>query len=248
MIKFFRNIRKNLLNEGKTTRYFKYAIGEILLVVIGILLALQINTKSQMHKDSNEELIILERLHANIKTDTINLKYWLANIQSILDDLTIIEMEIKDPQLERFSVDLYESLLRVFSMDLETTTWQNLKSTGKISLIKSTFLMDSLQTYYTRFNNVNKSWQEGFKNYNRNILAPKFFEFDDFTFFAPASTILNNDVQRLPPYRYGEEVFFRNAVRFRMGGSQSIKKVFEDDFLRATNILKMLHTEIESKK
>jgi hypothetical protein len=43
MIKLFRNIRKNLLNEGKTTKYLKYAIGEIVLVVIGILIALSIN-------------------------------------------------------------------------------------------------------------------------------------------------------------------------------------------------------------
>ena len=43
MIKFFRHIRKNLLMENKTSKYFKYAIGEIVLVVIGILIALQIN-------------------------------------------------------------------------------------------------------------------------------------------------------------------------------------------------------------
>ncbi|WP_258455193.1 hypothetical protein [Aequorivita sp. CIP111184] len=42
MIKLFRNTRKNLLNEGKTTKYLKYAIGEIILVVIGVLIALQI--------------------------------------------------------------------------------------------------------------------------------------------------------------------------------------------------------------
>ncbi len=39
MFKFFRTILQNLLNEGKTTRYFKYAFGEIVLVVIGILIA-----------------------------------------------------------------------------------------------------------------------------------------------------------------------------------------------------------------
>ncbi len=39
MIKLFRNIRKNLLAEGKTTKYFKYAISEIILMVIGILIA-----------------------------------------------------------------------------------------------------------------------------------------------------------------------------------------------------------------
>jgi len=43
MIKFFRNIRKKILEQGKTTNYLKYAFGEIVLVVIGILIALQIN-------------------------------------------------------------------------------------------------------------------------------------------------------------------------------------------------------------
>ena len=43
MIKFFRIIRQNLLSEGKTGKYMKYAIGEIILVVIGILIAIQLN-------------------------------------------------------------------------------------------------------------------------------------------------------------------------------------------------------------
>ena len=43
MIKFFRKIRYDLMNQNKTTKYFKYAIGEIVLVVIGILIALQVN-------------------------------------------------------------------------------------------------------------------------------------------------------------------------------------------------------------
>ncbi|MFT5149324.1 MAG: hypothetical protein ACI86P_002013, partial [Flavobacteriales bacterium] len=42
MIKFFRHIRKSILTENKTGKYFKYAIGEILLVMVGILLALQV--------------------------------------------------------------------------------------------------------------------------------------------------------------------------------------------------------------
>lgn len=44
MIKFFRTIRQNLIMENKTGKYLKYAIGEIVLVVIGILIALSINT------------------------------------------------------------------------------------------------------------------------------------------------------------------------------------------------------------
>ena len=51
MIKFFRNIRRSLLSEGKTSKYLKYAVGEIVLVVIGILIALQINNWNEHRKE-----------------------------------------------------------------------------------------------------------------------------------------------------------------------------------------------------
>ena len=63
MIKFFRHIRKSLLMENKTSKYFKYAIGEIVLVVIGILIALQINTWNENRKEKLEESSILQNLH-----------------------------------------------------------------------------------------------------------------------------------------------------------------------------------------
>ena len=62
MIKFFRHIRYNLMETGKTGKYFKYAIGEILLVVIGILIALQINNWNQqriLEKQSQQVLLNL---------------------------------------------------------------------------------------------------------------------------------------------------------------------------------------------
>ncbi|MGS2727548.1 DUF6090 family protein [Psychroserpens sp. BH13MA-6] len=55
MIKFFRKIRHNLLSEGKTGKYLKYAIGEIILVVIGILIALQINNWNENQKENKLE-------------------------------------------------------------------------------------------------------------------------------------------------------------------------------------------------
>ncbi|GAA4963372.1 DUF6090 family protein [Algibacter aquimarinus] len=63
MIKFFRKIRQNLLMENKNSKYFKYAIGEIILVVIGILIALQINNWNESRKDKKEEHSILQNLH-----------------------------------------------------------------------------------------------------------------------------------------------------------------------------------------
>jgi hypothetical protein len=50
MIKFFRKIRQNLLTENKFSKYILYAIGEILLVVVGILIALNINNNNELEK------------------------------------------------------------------------------------------------------------------------------------------------------------------------------------------------------
>ena len=62
MIKFFRKIRQQLLTENKFSKYLIYAIGEIILVVIGILIALSINNKNQDGKERAEETIILKQL------------------------------------------------------------------------------------------------------------------------------------------------------------------------------------------
>ncbi len=71
MIKFFRNIRQNLLNEGKTSKYFKYAIGEIVLVVIGILIALQINNWNENQKAKTTEIYVLKEILSNLNEDGI---------------------------------------------------------------------------------------------------------------------------------------------------------------------------------
>lgn len=65
MIKFFRHIRLNLMEVGKTGKYFKYAIGEIVLVVIGILIALQINNWNENRKAQQKE----QNLFSNLKID-----------------------------------------------------------------------------------------------------------------------------------------------------------------------------------
>ncbi|SRX74471.1 DUF6090 family protein [Aequorivita antarctica] len=67
MIKLFRNIRQDLLAEGKTTKYLKYAIGEIILVVIGILIALQINNWNDLRKEQSKEQKILMELQSQFK-------------------------------------------------------------------------------------------------------------------------------------------------------------------------------------
>jgi hypothetical protein len=74
MIKFFRKIRQRLLTENKFSKYLLYAIGEIILVVIGILIALQINNWNDERKMRIVELDILRGIKQNILLDTIDLR------------------------------------------------------------------------------------------------------------------------------------------------------------------------------
>ncbi|WP_228853488.1 DUF6090 family protein [Aegicerativicinus sediminis] len=69
MIKFFRNIRQNLLSENKFTRYFIYAIGEVILVVIGILIALQINNANDISKQKQKAINYNKTLINELRTD-----------------------------------------------------------------------------------------------------------------------------------------------------------------------------------
>ena len=94
MIKFFRKIRRNLLMENKTGTYFKYAIGEIVLVVIGILIAISINNWNETNKNEREQIVFLNNLKNDLKNDLIQLdqilklqKEKLSTVNELKDQL-----------------------------------------------------------------------------------------------------------------------------------------------------------------
>jgi hypothetical protein len=74
MIKFFRRIRFDLMGKNKTGKYLKYAIGEIALVVIGILIALQINNWNEYRKLQKEELNLLFEVKSNMESTLLSFK------------------------------------------------------------------------------------------------------------------------------------------------------------------------------
>lgn len=67
MISFFRKIRQKLLSQNRVTRYLVYALGEIILVVIGILIALQVNNWNEQRKAENISDITLQKLYAELE-------------------------------------------------------------------------------------------------------------------------------------------------------------------------------------
>ena len=88
MIKFFRKIRQNLLMENKTGKYFKYAIGEIILVVIGILIALQINNWNEKRGQENK----IKSVYSIIKSDLTN---DIEKFDKIINSMTSLDTVFK---------------------------------------------------------------------------------------------------------------------------------------------------------
>ncbi len=88
MIKFFRIIRQNLLSKGKTEKYFRYAIGEIVLVVIGILIALQVNNWNEKQKQDAEFEIVLEQFYNAVKNDT---EIFNSHKNRIIEQINVID-------------------------------------------------------------------------------------------------------------------------------------------------------------
>jgi len=84
MIKFFRNIRRALLKEGKTINYIKYAIGEIVLVVIGILIALQINNWNEGRKEALKEKQLLKNLQGEFKDNLKDLDSIAIEVDKVI--------------------------------------------------------------------------------------------------------------------------------------------------------------------
>lgn len=153
MIKFFRNIRKNLLNEGKTTKYFKYAVGEIILVVIGILIALQINNWNQNRIAKNQELDILKALVIGLKKDREDLKYNANSLTISLASANTIIKAIENDEPYRDSIaDHFGIAMLPVKFVYSTSAFETLKSKG-IDLIKNNDIRNNIiEVYDSRYN------------------------------------------------------------------------------------------------
>jgi hypothetical protein len=149
MIKFFRKIRRNLLSEGKTGKYLKYAIGEIILVVIGILIALQINNWNNSIQQGKLERKYLTELKTNLTFDLKDIQF---NIDFNESKLTSNEITLRYLNKE---INYADSLQFHFGNLIFTTrtlpnnsTYENLKSRG-LEIISNDSLRQQITKLYS---------------------------------------------------------------------------------------------------
>jgi hypothetical protein len=159
MIKFFRKIRQNLLTAGKTEKYFKYAIGEIILVVIGILIALGINNWNENRKDSNQEKIVLMSLLENLHLAKNQSELLISEEETLKKRLIRILGIESNPNININQI-ISDSIFKTTVWDLQNdqptfNVYSNLKNTNKLSLIKNKNVNEKFTSLEFRLNRLN---------------------------------------------------------------------------------------------
>lgn len=219
MINFFRKIRRQLANENKFQRYFRYAFGEILLVVIGILIALQVNNWNEKRKQTEQFNGALEKLYTPINT---NVEALYTYCEKLLNDLVLLDYLINiDPKYDE-PVYTYTSITGYYfqgqSKNLERFDLEK-KIIDNIEPYKIPHLIFMLENFVLSANTSNTNYFVSLlnpnpSNFREKDIAKKIINFNnqfkDFSFNnskAISYFLVNNNIPQ-PTSVHQSELYF----------------------------------------
>jgi hypothetical protein len=250
MIKFFRHIRQRLLSENKFSKYLLYAIGEIILVVIGILIALQINIANENRKSASQENLYLNRLLSENKDDIFTFNNNIADLEKGIETIENLSSALNstftnDKELVKAANDYfgYGSIYPIFTSS--TSTFDDLSSTGNLKDIQNSKLRDELVKHYAKHKQIAEWIRIGTEwalpidapfTYNNSIM--KFEPVSSFLFGEQNISALANHLREKK-----EEYINNAAVHFWIDKDAIDKlKVLITD---TNNIINLIETELE---
>ena len=254
MIKFFRKIRYDLMEKNKTGKYFKYAIGEIILVVIGILIALQINNWNENRINSGKQQDYLIGLKNDIEKQiaSFNTSIQRYDILSGNGESILVDYSLKGKLSEIDSINKKLSFLMYTGGYPEiTTTFKELNSTGQLNLIKDKSLRSQVIKYYQNSEN-NRKAVEGNTKYviypqifpvikSNIIIAPENFGFGNqkINLVDNLNTILENNLNNS-----NKEFDLVNAISMRIIVAKTNKGHIENAKNEAELLLDEINNEL----
>jgi len=192
-----------MADNKKPIQYIRYAIGEIALVVVGILIALQINTWSKETSDIKKEVFYLSGLKEDLKQDTLSLD------KSIRFEGMILNTSKKI--LSTFNRDdsfaMNDSVIRNLNMlmtssipNTHTTNFEELNSTGQIGLISADSLRNHVIKYYQKQESLHESFNTNMSGVFQRIVLPVIQSFSLFNVESLHDTGLIANGNKLPMY------------------------------------------------
>ena len=154
MIKFFRKIRQRLLKENKFSKYLLYAFGEIILVVIGILIALGVNNWNQENKEHRLGDDLLERIHRDLVKDTTDFRSSMIRNDALRENLKESLVGLYDgidnmEQVQKMSQTWDQMLDQAFSPN--DNTYQSMLSSGTLGHIRNPDLKEEILELYSDY-------------------------------------------------------------------------------------------------
>ena len=256
MLTFFRRLRQNLLKENRFSKYLLYAIGEIILVMIGILLALQVSNWNKKRLDRISQIEYLE----NIKTDLVQQHKELISYKKVENTFYSATDNIKKEYSQYGEYQNPDSLftwtntllIRV-TFTPKNTTFKELNSSGNLHLIENDSLKKSMVTYYQtldRYANIisnnNTNFIDGIisnniqplivygDNYLKTSLKP-FANLDSiFKQYTSNPKLGQYAIEQLKDP--SKELLFSNMVNLRMSISHSHAEIYQR-LINQTNLL-----------
>jgi hypothetical protein len=166
------------MEKNKTRNYLKYAFGEITLVVLGILIALQINNWNENRKERAIEIVLLENLQKDLSLDTLdinyNLKYHSLFINEEKKLLNFLSSNLDTPQN---NIDYNAALTTPLLIVLHESTFENLQN-NRIDILTNNQLHKNISRFYDFFNTAIKKIENDLSSYETyDVKLPYFLKY-----------------------------------------------------------------------
>ena len=175
MIKFFRILRQQLLAENKLRKYLLYAIGEIVLVVIGILIALSVSNYNQSLENRREEAAYLKGIRADLKTQIRDYKVFIGlNKRRIGIINSMLDEEVLHGRFKRNDSIMYliNQITSVTGPTEIKTTFTELLYSGDLNLIRNDSLKNDIVRFYQDLETIVDRSQSNLTNIHQSQLLP----------------------------------------------------------------------------
>jgi type II secretory pathway pseudopilin PulG len=155
MLRFFRKIRQQLLSENRFSKYLLYAIGEVVLVIIGILIALAINEQTKSKERENLRQAYIIQLNDEVDANIKQLKEVKSASERMAQEIdTVVDLlankDYQNPQLLSKSPSFYTR----YNFNPLTVTYENLKFSGDLKLFEDLHFRNSITKSYNYFNKI----------------------------------------------------------------------------------------------
>lgn len=150
MIRFFQKARKKGLSKGKNSKYLAYAAGEIMLVVVGVLIALQVNNWNQQRIDRQSEKRLLGTINAEMQQLRFQQKNGNQTYQAALDAADYLLRIINESEVQPNDQEVNEAIYALTRRWLmgrsnKTNIYDALADSGELGLLRSAHLRDLLR-------------------------------------------------------------------------------------------------------